>query len=292
MGDLPSDETLDGLHQTKCNSLEGSPELLTYLMNCVSYLKTRDVEGWKAEFDPQEEIIEPPKKRLRQSPCAAPVTPMDKCKGCGSDDVIDDVRQGQWVCISCGLIQQLGVCTADPAHCSYDRLMNTARVYIHRYSRIVHFKAVISQLTGMSRPHLPADVKSRMQAALVGQEVNFETVVAMFRAENLNRRYRRHAVSIVKILGGDTHSNEIDATVFYKMMKMFRRVEFFFDKHRRRICPKRKVFFSYKFVLYQLLKELGYPTKDSYLLKSPALLQYQQYMYRELSKFTNLKCYE
>jgi hypothetical protein len=290
-GDLHSGETLAVLHQEKCSAMEGSTELLIYLMNCVPYLRTGDLDGWKREFDPQEDIVIH-QKRLRQSPSAAPILPMDKCKGCGSDDVIDDVRQGQWVCIACGLIQQLGVCTADSAHSSYDRLTNTARVYIHRYSRIIHFKAVISQLTGTSRPQLPADVKSRMQAALAGQDITVKTVVCMLRKEKLNRRYRRHAVSIAGILRDDIDSSEIDATVFYKMMKLFRRVEFFFDKHRRRICPKRKVFFSYKFILYQFSKELGYPVTDDYLLKSPALLQYQQYMYRELTQYTTLKCYD
>lgn len=283
-----SEETLMSLHDERCKQMP-SDELIDYLMDSVPYLKTNDLPGWKKRFVPEKAKDKPPVKRKRQSPCAAAFVPLDPCVECGSEDVLDDTRNGQYVCLTCGLIQRLAVFTGDIAHCSWDRIKNGNRVYIHRYSRVVHFRAVISQLTGNSRPVISAETKSHMQVALGGRLPTEENVIDMIRKIGLSRRYRRHSVSLTRILGGNPRQEgEIPADIVLRMYKMFTRVEFHFNRLKKRICPKRKVFFSYKFLLYQFLHELGggHWARPQYLLKCSRLLAKQCDMYRLICKET------
>jgi hypothetical protein len=283
--ELTSEETLTSLHDEKCKQMS-SDELMNYLMDSMPYLKTEDLQGWKRKFTPENV---PVVKRRRMAPSAVTFTPMDPCTECGSEEVLDDTRNGQYVCLTCGLIQQLAVFTGDIAHCSWDRIKNGNRVYIHRYSRVVHFRSVISQLTGNSRPVISTETKSRMQVALDGRPPTEENVIEMIRRIGLSRRYRRHAVSLTRILGGTPRKEgEIPADVVLRMYKMFTRVEFHFNRLKKRICPKRKVFFSYKFLLYQFLRELGCSqwARPQYLLKCKRLLSKQCDMYRLICKET------
>jgi hypothetical protein len=279
-----TEETLSILHERMCHKLQPN-ELLTYLMDSVPYIKTGDMTGWKKMFEPVIEPIPVKPKRLRQSPAAFIYTPLDPCVECGSVDVLDDTPNGQWVCMSCGLIQQLGVCTGDIAHCSYDRIKNGNRVYIHRYSRVVHFRAVISQLTGNSNPLIDEETRSRMQAELDGKNIGVHTIGNMIRSLGISRRYQRHTASIVRIFGGaEPPEGEIPADVYMKMMKMFMRTEYVFNFKRKELCPGRKAFFSYKFLLYQFLCELGaYEwAHNRYLLKCRHLLNKQMTIYEAI----------
>lgn len=277
-----TDETLETLHDEMCKSLS-SERLLDYLMDSVPYLKTRDLSGWKARFIPTDHPPQPPAKRLRMSPNAVIHVPLPACTECGATDVIDDTRNGTTVCTVCGLIQSQGVCTGDIAHCSFDRMRSMTRVYTHHYSRVVHFRAVVSQLTGQSRPVISDDTLSDLRANLGGGPVNTDNVIKAIRILGLNRKYRRHAMSISCILGGEEKDDEeIPADIYYAMLKMFIRVEYQFNHKRNVVCPNRKVFFSYKFLLYQFLHQLGAGrwAKIDYLLKGPVLLAKQQEMYR------------
>jgi hypothetical protein len=289
-----TEETLNTLSNQMMSSMT-STELSIYLLDAMEYLKTEDLEGWKKRFRPAEEkeIPKPVVKRRRQTPVKADVKPEEKCRGCNSDKVIDDIQNGQLVCIACGLIQLLGVFTGDTAHCSYDQIQNMGRVHIHRYSRIVNFMTVIRFAEGDTKPEIDDETRSRLQAELVGRKINgYEVRKALCRL-GLSRRYRRHSMTFVREWGGEMYPS-IPGDVVLKCAKLFRRVEFFFDRHKHRIWPNRKTFFSYNFMLYQLLHEVGRPdlTGPHHLLKSEKLLAVQLDAYRKISMYTGLKTYD
>lgn len=289
-----TEETLEKLSNQLMESMT-STDVCNYLLDAVPYMKTGDLIGWKRKFLPEEipEPVSKPTKRLRQSPLTAPVMPMEKCKSCKSEDVIDDVRQGQIVCLSCGLIQLQGVFTADTAHCSYDRMQSMSIAYIHRYSRVLNFVNVIRMGEGDSRPEITQDTLSLLQAELGGQNVNDAAVRKALRSLGLSRRYRRHSMYFVWKFGGDT-PKKIPGLLVKELAKLFLRIEFFFDKRRHLIWPKRKTFFSYKFILYQLLHQVGRPdlTGPQHLLKSTKLLNVQRDAYEVICKYTGLTFFE
>lgn len=289
--EMDGEETLTTLHE---NHLKTSKNAFEYLMDAMQYLKTEDLSGWKERFAPKEVVAPEPVKRLRQSPALAPYIPHPPCMQCKSENVIDDMREGQIVCLACGLIQQLGVFSGGIAHCSYDQMINTARVCIHRYSRVVHFLTVIRLGEGNSRPIVDAETLLSMQVELVGENVDETNVRKMLRRTGQSRRYRRHAAYFAGVFGGETKP-EIPGLVVHEMAKMFRRVEFFHDKKRSRIWQNgRKAFFSYKFILYQFLNQLGYPeyTGRHHLLKSEKLLNVQRESYAVLCRYTGFTMFD
>ena len=288
---MDTDETLEKLHE---QHLRNSENVYEYLMDAMPYLRTGDESGWKARFQPKPPEAKIIVKRLRQSPALAPVLPPTPCGGCKSENVIDDVREGQIVCLSCGLIQQLGVFTGGIAHCSYDQMSNTARVCIHRYSRVIHFMTVIRLGEGNSRPVVDSETLLHMQVDLVGENVDDCNVRKMLRRLGLSRRYRRHAAFFADKFGGE-RQREVPGTIVYAMAKMFRTLEFFHEKKHKRIWPNgRKAFFSYKFILYQFLHELGYEsyTGRHHLLKSEKLLNVQRAAYTVACRYTGFTLFD
>ena len=281
-----TEETLNRMHNAKLAQCSGTEELMDYLLSSATFLRSQNLSGWREAFEVKPPP--PPQKRLRQSPNLMPVTPLPLCTSCGSDQVIDDVPQGQYVCIMCGLIQQQGVFSGDPAHCSMDRLFNTARVHIHHYSRIVHFRTTIRLMQADSHPMIEADVLSCLRLALNGKSrPSVEDVMLVLRKEGLARKLRRHKFTLTVLLGGE-QPKMIDAGIVFTMLKLFRRLEYFWNYHHEQVAPGRKVFLSYPFIFYQLAHQLGHPelTGDHHLLKNKKLSRFQFDSYERLCHFT------
>lgn len=286
-----TEEILTRLHNEKLKKTE---DVVEYLLNAMEFLKTGDLDGWKKMFVIKEPEQKRPVKRLRQSPTTAAFSPMKICKGCQADEVIDDVVQGQYVCIQCGLIQQLGVFMGDIVHCSMDRLKNGSRVHIHRYSRVVHFRSIIRLMQGDSNPDITEEELSRMQAELGGKNcISVEDVTRLLLKLGWSRKYRRHRYRLAYVLG-KVDLPVFDGTVIMTMLKKFRILEYHWDRHHDEISPGRLVFFSYRFVFYQFCHMMGYPqyTGRHHLLKNERLSRFQFDSYHRASKFTGFPVYD
>jgi hypothetical protein len=293
--DPTATDKLGSLHKEWCAGLEGE-KLFDYLLNSMLYLKTNDLQGWMEKFQPVTATLPIKKKRLRQTPVAAPVIPLPPCVGCRSEEVIDDVMEGQYVCTQCGLIQQLGVFTGGPAHCSFDRLVNTSRVHIHRYSRVVHFRTTIRMMQGDSCPVMEPGLLSRMQVEFdgIGNGRNsIDKVSLVLRRMGLSRKYRRHRWMIASKLS-DITLPFFDGDVLMKMFKMFRRLEYYWGFYKNEITPGRVVFFSYRFVFFQFCHALGRPdmTGPHHLLKNEKLSRFQFESYARASKYTGFPVFD
>jgi hypothetical protein len=285
-----TEETLARLHQQK---LESSEDMMEYLLSSMEFLKTGDLDGWTKKFDPAP-VETKVKKRLRQSPNKAEFVPLNACRACSANEVVEDVTQGQQVCTHCGLIQTQGVFTGDIVHCSVDRLKNGNRVHIHRYSRVVHFRTSIRLMQGDSQPEISDDVLCRMRAELGGDcEVTASKVAKILLRLGLSRKYRRHRWRIACLLGG-VELPMFDGSVLMEMFKKFRVLEYYWDHYHEEISPGRVVFFSYKFVFYQFCHMLGYPsyTGAHHLLKNEKLRRFQFDSYRRASKYTGFPVYD
>lgn len=289
--ETPTGETLTTLSDAFMQKMDLT-QLSNYLMDAAQFLKTDDLQGWKTKFTPLPVTPLPVTKKLRQSPRTAAVVPEKACAGCHSLEVIDDVKNGQIVCTSCGLIQSLVAFKGDTAHCSYNRMKSLSAVYIHRYSRVVNFLTIIRFMAGDSHPVVDADTKCLLRAELDGKKVNsYEVRKALCRL-GLSRRYRRHTMSFVREWN-EKRFSDIPGQLIMTMVKMFRVIEFHFDKKKYRLWPNRKTFFSYKFILYQLLNQLDRPdlTGPHHLLKSKKLLHVQLDVYNNLCEYTGLTCF-
>lgn len=274
------EETLTKLHEQKCQEMVALNQLYDYLMDSMQYLKTIDLEGWKTRFLP-----EPPptaNKRLKMSPNTVFVTPLPPCIECLEDNVIEDVVQGQMVCVSCGLIQSRVVSMEAHAHCSMDALKNRSRVYIHRYSRLSYFWTVLRLIQGETSPVITDVILSRLRAGIDGVPTG-DKVKLCLRQMGLAKKYRRHRWSLARLLGGEAEY-AWPSDVVLTMLKMFRKVEYYWNFYKKTVHT-RMSFFSYPSLVYNFLCDMGLHPEQSLLLKSLELRRKQQELYVKLQSY-------
>jgi len=275
-----TEEMLEQLHTKKCEQMQASGKLFDYLMDCQVYLKTQDLEGWKQQFQPAPTTQTKTIPKNKHSPNLKYHTPFDACLQCKSGMVIEDVPNGQIVCVQCGLIQSRVVSTEGAAHCSWDQILNSTRVSIHRYSKVGYMWTVLRWLQGESSPCITEDTLCRLQAEVDGVKT-VDQVKKGLKNLGLVRKYTRHKWSLLRLLGGPQIYNFNPDTVF-SIIKMFRRIEYY-SKYNKSIFKCRS-FFSYTVLIYIFLQELNLPAPQSLLLKDPKLNDLQFRMYEELQK--------
>lgn len=285
--ELPIDETLTVMHDRMCREMEASGKLCDYLMDAAEYLKTEDKTGWMARFQPTPTPITPPPKRRRISPNTVIHTPLPLCLQCKSDKVIEDVREGTYVCVACGLIQSRVVSMEAHAHCSWDALKNHQRVYIHRYSKIVYFGTVVRLLQGDSSPEITQGELSRLRVGVAG-ELTIDNLSRQLRLLGMSKKYRRHRWALLLKLGG-VAIYKWDAETQLLMMKMFRKVEYYWRYYRKTVFSHRVTFFSYTTLVYYFLTHLKLQPKPlpSLLLKSLTLREKQRLAYNRMCEYTD-----
>jgi hypothetical protein len=257
--------------------------LLDYLMDSLTFLKNQDLQGWKAKF--LQTRPAPPPKRIKMSPGTFTETPLPPCMECESTNVIEDIKEGIMVCVSCGLIQSRVVSMDARAHCTYEDIQNRPRVYIHRYSRISYFWTVIRLLQGDTSPIISADMLSRLQAEIVGT-ISVVTINDALRKLNVSKKYRRHRWSLLRMLTG-IQEYKWSPEHIKIMLKSFRRIEYYWKYYKKSIPQAKKAFFSYTSLIYIFLLELGEKPCNSLLLKTRNLREREFIMYNQLQNLIN-----
>lgn len=282
-GHLGSTQTLDQLHDEKMKQLEKGDtlELMEYLLNCQTYLKESDRDGWIKNFAPELLLPEPPlppPKRMRRSPKTVVWKPLQPCIECKSNDVIEDVKEGSVVCTACGLIQKLHSITPDSAHMSMDRLKNGNRDVVHRYSRVVYFRSILLGIQGQTSTKLkPEDEKSLRQFA-AGK--NFDvtpTQVLKFMGEHkMPKRYKRHAEFITTTITNNKHKPpQLTCDELYTLLRAFRAVESWWNHTTPFQRNGRKNMFGIRPLIYQLCMhfEINGFVDQNYLLRNRRVMR-------------------
>ena len=285
-------EILSGLHDQYMETLDGE-EMMSYLLDCQEFLKNGDVVGWKRVYGQNQQVaVEPPKaKRRRMSPGAYIWTPHPPCIGCGSSEVVEDAQEATVVCTMCGIVQRTLIGTV-PVLTSADRLAEVSPVVVHRYSRIIYFRSFLMGMMGMTEPEISAVNLDSLRRTIVGDASKKSVLVALKKLGWLVK-YRRHAVSLAYTLNPSVSPLVIEGDVFIEMLRLFRRVEFFWetDGHKKSFVGRR-VFYSYPYVYYQLCYHMNRMdlTGPHHLLCSAKLLKKLNDSYSILAKVANLRC--
>jgi hypothetical protein len=95
---------LEDLHEEHLNSLP--PEMhMDYLLTSSVYLQKNDLNGWLQKFKPCLNKTTPCNPLKRKRGITVAPTQEQKCEEC-HQEVIEDIREGHVVCLTCGLIQK------------------------------------------------------------------------------------------------------------------------------------------------------------------------------------------
>jgi hypothetical protein len=291
-------ERLAELHETRLDHLSTDSEaMMDYLMSCQSYLKESDLSGWISTFAPEliPRTVEPPAKRRRCSPNAVLWAPHPPCGKCRSTEIIEDVKEGCVVCTACGMVQTSVLIQSEHgAHTTIAKMTSLDRYVVHHYSRVVYFRSFMQSLQGDTRPqYSPEDVLvlRRVVGGIDVTKITPDVVQCALRVSKLTK-FRRHKVRFAEILSdGHFKAPLIPSDVFYKLLKLFRRVEVAWEQVVKK-QNTRRVFISYPYVYYQLCHHLGLPDLcgQHHLLKSRARLQILHKLYGRVCKRAGLTC--
>ena len=269
--------------------------MTNYLLSCQTYLKENDLNGWISNFAPELKVhaVEPPKKKLRMSPGSVIWKAYEPCGRCKSSEIIEDVKEGSVVCTTCGMIQHLNLLTSiHGAHTSVDRKNAMDRFVVHRYSRVVYFRSFLQSIQGNTYPQCTLQDIHNLHQALDGKDVNPTSVLKALNTTKLTR-LRRHREALCVILSCNKYKPvSIPSETFFTLLKLFRRVEFYWSDTLKEQAGGRKVFLSYPYVYYQLCVHLKLPhlTGEHHLLKSKPRLQILHKVYGRICKKAKLEC--
>ena len=106
-------------------------------------------------------------------------------------------------------------------------------------------------------------------------------------------RLRRHKVRLAEIVSdGQFQAQTFEHKHFIQLLRLFRVVEYHYNDNIRAQFGKRKVFFNYHYLFYQLCFHIGCMqyTGPHHLLKGKHLLANQNRVYEIICKDTQMKC--
>ena len=271
-------EDLHQLHEAHMSQLDPT-DLVTYLLDCVPFLKTNDLSGWKARYQ-------------SHSPETTTIEPTTTCPTCHTNGhLVTDHARGSVVCSTCGTVVDATGLGSDVAHMSVDRIVNGMRHVVHRYSRQVYFRSFLASIQGITKPTNVTTVLKSLRAT-IGGNVNVDAVIVALRKLKLSTQYRRHATTLTRMLDPTIETVVINDKQLHHLLTMFHAVERYWDGRFKRSLKCRKSFFSYPYLLYQFAYHLQYPslTQKRFLLKDSKLRQFQHYMYRQICNVYNWTC--
>ena len=296
--------SLTTLHETHLASLNGE-EVLDYLLSCQDYLKEDDVSGWKQRFAPHlaatettlQEQQETKKcgKRRRMSPDALVWQSLPPCRSCGSEDTVEDTTEGCVVCTACGLIQEIQILGTGVANMSWEQLKNGSSKKVHHYSRVVYFRSFLMGIQGKTCPSVTPQELESLRRLCGGENysqlVDEDMISTALKKTKLSTKFRRHRYSILMMLNPTYVPVQMEPSVFFQLLKLFRVVECHWQHGLKRKLGDRRVFFSYPYVYYQLCLHLNmmHLTGKHHLLMNRCALNKLHYAYGCIAKKASLK---
>jgi len=106
------------------------------------------------------------------------------------------------------------------------------------------------------------------------------------------KKYRRHRWSLLVLIGGEL-VYAWSADIIISMLKMFRRVEYYWNYYKDKCFKKKRyTFFSYPTLIYQFLKQLDQDAPECLLLRSVVLRENQYNAYQRICSYTGYTCFK
>lgn len=278
---------LTRLSDAYMKTLDGE-EMIDYLLKSSQWLMTNDLTSWKQHFTPDAKITP---KRMRGAPSVVLFIPLPLCQECNAE-TFEDVNAGHVVCTTCGLIGSFDVMRSDVCIGANGLKCDASagRAVVHRYSRLVYLRAVLSAMRGDTDPVVSEeDVKKMYNTARDFAQSGVLTIASVRAAihhEKMPKRYLRNCPRILALMGKQTgHPYAapecLNGEDVIRLLRAFRAVECEWDRKRRLTgnVNGRVNFMSYTYVIKRICQSLGIDHSCVQTLKSKALLEKQREIY-------------
>lgn len=205
------------------------------------------------------------------------------CRECGSDKMVIDYQQSNYICTECGLANFYQL-----EELSYREEQETSeKIISYSYKRDNHFNEWILQLQAQEQTNIPDEVIDKLRMEFKKQkikklsEITPTKVRTLLKKLDLNKYYE-HVPYITNILNG-VDPPKMSQELEERLRQMFKDIQEPFNKH----CPEsRKNFLSYSYVLYKFCELLE---EDDFLpcfplLKAKDKLYQQDVIWKNICK--------
>lgn len=296
------DEFEKRLRKSKCQNEkeEIKDEMNEYMLKCLPYIErieneehetlthpvfgtkmTKGVQRQEIYYDYLEKVED---QNVNRRIIRDRTSKYDKtCKECGSDKMVIDYHQSNYICTECGLASFYQL-----EELSYKEEQETSeKIISYSYKRDNHFNEWILQLQAQEQTNIPDEVIDKLRMEFKKQkikklsEINPSKVRIFLKKLDLNKYYE-HVPYITNILNG-VDPPKMSLELEERLRQMFKDIQEPFNKH----CPEsRKNFLSYSYVLYKFCELLE---EDDFLpcfplLKAKDKLYQQDVIWKNICK--------
>lgn len=209
-----------------------------------------------------------------------------QCSSCGEfDGLVRCDEAGEYVCVNCGVCEHIHENTGRTA--SYAAIRDAVPHYA--YKRANHFRDWLQQCNGQECTLVPEEVMEAVKRQASRYRIALDKLTARrVRGFLKTLGYAKHyenAQQICDLVSG-RRCVRMTLQQMDKLQHMFLQMQEPFDQARADLCPERKNFLSYSYVLHKLCDLLGY---DEFLqrfplLKSQAPLQQQDALWKHMCR--------
>jgi len=201
---------------------------------------------------------------------------INKCTNCNSSCFIYDQKTADQICINCGIA--INILTNDEDQISYSD--NIEPVNVFNYKRNNHFQECLNQLQAKENTTIPSkiieDLTKEFKKYNITDPKLFTPVLVKSYLKKLKyNKYYEHIPTIINEFCG-LRAPKLTPELEEQLKIMFDEIQAPFEKHSKIICPDRKNFLNYNYILYKMCELLN---KDEFLNCFP-LLKNREILYQ------------
>ena len=217
------------------------------------------------------------------------------CDHCGAENsLVYDSECG--VCSECAIVHPSTQRFMTPVDYP-DRRSHFSLIKKHMYERLVYFKQIINNIRGERGGVIPKEVMVTLKKQFVGAPVTCVTPVAITYALKRMKKtkYNPLRTRIAYHLSNRTYkAAHIEHRYLMMIFRLFTVVEKAYPAVRKRIVPKRKIFFNYGYLFRRLCQIVGknHYCRDVSRLGSVSARVVQGRLWRAVCVATNLPWHE
>ena len=264
-----SEVSIDQLHKTYLSKITNNNQLLDYISKTGDILEEYYNGNNNHNLKHQYLMLTDINYRIKHSKTTEDIN----CGGCNVTRIYNE-REGCYGCPNCGETEYtLTSQYSSRNHCKK----------VNHYTRVTYLIELINKLQSRESKHVPDHIIELIKTKLDKQIIEPELILSIMKENKLDKYYSNLQQIYCAITGCSPIS--ISQQTQQKIIQMFKQIEPIYDQ----LCPNRKKFLKYSYVLNKLFHILDMPHIANYfpLFKMNKQLKVHDRIFSEICKQLN-----
>lgn len=263
--------SIDQLHKAYLSKLKNHDQLLEYISKTGDILEKYYSGNHEHDLKHQYLMLTDPNYRIKHSKTTLDIN----CGSCNVTTIYNE-REGCYVCPNCGETEYTLTFQYNNIHQHHYKKVN-------HYTRVTYLIELLNKLQSREPKHVPDHIIELIKTKLDKQIIDPEHIHSIMK-ENKLRKYYSNIRQIYCAITGCPFIS-ISQQTQQLIIQMFKQIEPIYNK----LCPNRKKFLKYSYVLNKLFHILDMPHIANYfsLMKMSNKLKEHDRIFSEICKQLN-----